>query len=167
MISLAAIGTVAWLTVGRTLRRVERLRSQVATVTASGDLGRRVPETGTDELAGLGLTMNEMLEALERSAERQRRFVADAAHELRTPIAGLSASLEVAVSHPEITRDRSWIGELADGHRRLGRLVNDLLSWPASRGTLRSAATRSTWRASSPTPRGGRSRPASGCGPAG
>ena len=127
VISLAAIGTVAWLTVGRTLRRVERLRSQVATVTASGDLGRRVPETGTDELAGLGLTMNEMLEALERSAERQRRFVADAAHELRTPIAGLSASLEVAVSHPEITRDRSWIGELADGHRRLGRLVNDLL----------------------------------------
>ena len=127
LISLAAIGTVAWLTVGRTLRRVEGLRAEVAAVTASGDLGRRVPETGTDELARLGLTMNEMLGALARSAVRQRRFVADAAHELRTPIAGLSASLEVAVSHPEITRDRSWIQELADGHRRLGRLVNDLL----------------------------------------
>ena len=127
LISLAAIGTVAWLTVGRTLRRVERLRAQVAAVTASGDLGRRVPETGSDELARLGLTMNEMLDALARSAERQRRFVADAAHELRTPIAGLSASLEVAVSHPDLTRDRSWIQELADGHRRLGHLVNDLL----------------------------------------
>ena len=127
LISLAAIGTVAWLTVGRTLRRVEGLRAEVAAVTASGDLGRRVPETGTDELARLGLTMNEMLSALARSAERQRRFVADAAHELRTPIAGLSASLDVAVSHPDLTRDRSWIQELADGHRRLGRLVNDLL----------------------------------------
>jgi signal transduction histidine kinase len=125
--SLAVVAAVAWLTAGGTLRRVEWLRAQVAATTSSGDLARRVPEAGTDELSRLGSTLNEMLAAMSRSAERQRRFVADAAHELRTPLAGLSASLEVATSHPEMVTDRTWIAELAEGHRRLGRLVNDLL----------------------------------------
>ena len=126
-ISLAVVGAVAWLTAGRTLRRVERLRAQVAAITSSGDLARRVPEAGTDELSHLSSTLNEMLAAMSRSSERQRRFVADAAHELRTPLAGLSASLEIAISHPETAVDSTWVAELAGGHRRLGRLVNDLL----------------------------------------
>jgi signal transduction histidine kinase len=126
-VSLAAVGAVAWLTAGGTLRRVERLRAQVAAITGSGDLARRVPEAGTDELSRLSSTLNEMLAAMSRSAERQRRFVADAAHELRTPLAGLRASLDVAVSHPETAADQTWVAELAEGHRRLGRLVNDLL----------------------------------------
>jgi signal transduction histidine kinase len=109
------------------LRRVERLRAQVAAITGRGDLARRVPEAGTDELSRLGSTLNDMLAAMSRSAERQRRFVADAAHELRTPLAGLRASLDVAISHPEIAVDQTWVAELAEGHRRLGRLVNDLL----------------------------------------
>jgi signal transduction histidine kinase len=125
--SLAVVAVVAWLTAGRTLRRVERLRAQVAMITASGDLARRVPDAGTDELAHLSSTLNGMLAAMSRSSERQRRFVADAAHELRTPLAGLSASLEVAISHPETAADGTWIAELSEGHRRLGRLVNDLL----------------------------------------
>jgi signal transduction histidine kinase len=126
-VSLAAVGAVAWLTAGGTLRRVERLRAQVNAITGSGDLARRVPETGTDELSRLSSTLNDMLAAMSRSAERQRRFVADAAHELRTPLAGLRASLDVAVSHPETAADQTWVAELAEGHRRLGRLVNDLL----------------------------------------
>ncbi len=126
-VSLAVAGAVAWLTAGRTLRRVDGLRAQVSAITASGDLARRVPQTGGDELARLGSTLNEMLAALSRSAERQRRFVADAAHELRTPLAGLSASLDVAISHPGTAERGSWAAELRDGHRRLGRLINDLL----------------------------------------
>ena len=124
---LVTVAAVAWLAVGSTLRRVERLRAQVETVTASGDLSRRVQGAGRDELAGLGATLDEMLAALARSDERQRRFVADAAHELRTPIAGLHASIEVAGLHPNLPRDDKWLGELRDGHRRLGRLVDDLL----------------------------------------
>jgi signal transduction histidine kinase len=126
-VCLAVVCTAAWLAAGRTLRRVERLRAQVTAITHSGDLTRRVPEAGQDELAGLGSTLNEMLAALSRSAERQRRFVADAAHELRTPLAGLSASLDVALSHPETVEDGAWLAELRDGHQRLGRLINDLL----------------------------------------
>ena len=126
-ISVVVIGAVAWAVVGRTLRRVELLRAQVETITSSGDLGQRLEATGTDELSRLGSTLNDMLATLAESNERQRRFVADAAHELRTPLAGLSASLQVAISHPETTRDNAWLNELADGHRRLGRLVNDLL----------------------------------------
>lgn len=125
--SVAMVAAVAWLAVGRTLRRVERLRAQVLAVTASGDLSRQVPQSGADELARLGATLNAMLAALARSAERQRRFVADAAHELRTPIAGLNASIDVAARHTELARDPGWFGELSDGHRRLGRLVDDLL----------------------------------------
>jgi signal transduction histidine kinase len=126
-LSLVVIGAVAWLAVGRTLRRVERLRTQAATITSTGDLGHRLPMTGHDELSDLGTTLNDMLAELSKSAERQRRFVADAAHELRTPLAGLSASLQIAISHPDTTRDAGWLSELADGHRRLARLVNDLL----------------------------------------
>jgi signal transduction histidine kinase len=126
-LSVTVVGVVAWLTAGRTLRRVELMRAQVEAITASGDPGRRVTDAGTDELARLSSTLNEMLAAMSRSSERQRRFVADAAHELRTPLAGLSTSLEVAISHPETAADGSWVAELADGHRRLGRLVNDLL----------------------------------------
>jgi signal transduction histidine kinase len=132
-VSLAVVAAVAWITAGLTLRRVELVRAQVEAITSSGDLTRRVPGarrapgSGTDELAQLSSTLNEMLAAMSRSADRQRRFVADAAHELRTPLAGLSASLDVAISHPETVHDRTWVVELADGHRRLGRLVNDLL----------------------------------------
>lgn len=124
---LAMVAAVAWFAVGRTLGRVERLRAQVATVALGGELTRRVPAKGRDELAGLGGTLNEMFAALARSDERQRRFVADAAHELRTPIAGLHASIEVAVRHPDLARDGLWLRELRDGHGRLARLVEDLL----------------------------------------
>jgi signal transduction histidine kinase len=67
-----------------------------------------------------------MLASLESSAERQRRFTADAAHELRTPLAGLTAALEVARQHPHIPRD-TLDAELLAGHRRLSRTVSDLL----------------------------------------
>jgi signal transduction histidine kinase len=125
--SVAMVAAVAWLAVGRTLRRVERLRAQVRAIAASGDLDRRVPESGADELAGLGVTLNEMLAALARASDRQRRFVADAAHELRTPIAGLNASIDVSVRHPHLACDPAWLGEMSDDHHRLGRLVDDLL----------------------------------------
>jgi signal transduction histidine kinase len=126
-ICLALIALVSWATAGRTLRRVELLRSHASTITADGGPDGRLPVSGGDELARLGATLNEMLTALAHSAERQRRFVADAAHELRTPIAGLAASIDVARYHPETIDQTAWTAELAEGHHRLGQLVDDLL----------------------------------------
>jgi signal transduction histidine kinase len=125
-LALVVVGFVAWLTAGRVLRPVERMRTQAAAITASGDLSGRLPHSGADELTRLAHTLNELLASRQRSADRQRRFVADAAHELRTPLAGLTAALEVAQEHPGTARD-TLAGELLAGHRRLGRTVNDLL----------------------------------------
>lgn len=124
--ALLVVGVVAWFTAGRVLRPVERMRNRAAAITASADPSGRLPRSGTDELSKLAGTLNGMLASLERSATRQRRFVADAAHELRTPLAGLTAALEIAQHHPDIARD-TLIGELLAGHRRLSRTLNDLL----------------------------------------
>jgi signal transduction histidine kinase len=131
--ALIVVGVVAWLTAGRALRPVEQMRSRATAITVSGDPSGRLPKSGTDELRKLAETLNAMLASLEYSADRQRRFVADAAHELRTPLAGLTAALEIAQQHPEIARD-TLIGDLLAGHRRLSRTVNDLLVLAALEG---------------------------------
>lgn len=100
---LAVIALVTWLVTRRALRPVDAIRSEMAAITASEDLARRVPEPDThDEIARLASTTNETLAALQSSVERQRRFVADASHELRSPIASLRTQLEVGAAHPEL-----------------------------------------------------------------
>ena len=71
--------------------------------------------------------MNAMLDRLQRSAERQRRFVADASHELRSPLASTRAQLEVALSHPDAAVWESTAEDLLSENQRMERLVNDLL----------------------------------------
>ncbi|WP_251074317.1 HAMP domain-containing protein, partial [Streptomyces sp. ISL-111] len=98
---LAVVAGVTWLVTRRALRPVEGIRREMAAITASEDLARRVPEPDSrDEIARLARTTNETLTVLEASVERQRRFVADASHELRSPIASLRTQLEVAEAHP-------------------------------------------------------------------
>ncbi|MFF7548630.1 sensor histidine kinase [Streptomyces canus] len=100
---LGVVAAVTWLVTRRALRPVEGIRAEMAAITASEDLARRVPVPDThDEVARLARTTNETLAALETSVERQRRFVADASHELRSPIASLRTQLEVAAAHPEL-----------------------------------------------------------------
>jgi signal transduction histidine kinase len=121
---LAVVAWVTWLVTRRALRPVEGIRREMAAITASEDLARRVPVPGThDEVARLASTTNETLAALESSVERQRRFVADASHELRSPIASLRTQLEVAAAHPELL---DLDGAVADTVR-LQRLAADLL----------------------------------------
>ncbi|GAA2399724.1 HAMP domain-containing sensor histidine kinase [Streptomyces glaucosporus] len=98
---LAVVGGVTWLVTRGALRPVEGIRREMAAIAAGTDLSRRVPEPPTgDEVARLARTTNETLAVLEASVERQRRFVADASHELRSPIASLRTQLEVAAAHP-------------------------------------------------------------------
>ncbi|WP_121702466.1 ATP-binding protein [Streptomyces sp. E5N298] len=121
---LAVVAWVTWLVTRRALRPVEGIRREMAAITASEDLARRVPVPDThDEVARLASTTNETLAALESSVERQRGFVADASHELRSPIASLRTQLEVAAAHPELL---DLEGAVADTVR-LQRLAADLL----------------------------------------
>jgi signal transduction histidine kinase len=118
---------VTWVVTGRSLRPVERMRAEVETIRAARPDARiEVPDTG-DEVARLATTMNAMLDRLDRSAESQRRFVSDASHELRSPIASIRQHAEVAVAHPDSTA----VSELADVVRseavRLQDLVTGLL----------------------------------------
>ncbi|MFD8728769.1 sensor histidine kinase [Streptomyces sp. NPDC059611] len=123
-ILLAVVAGVTWLVTRRALRPVEGIRREMAAITASEDLARRVPEPDSrDEIARLARTTNETLTVLEASVERQRRFVADASHELRSPIASLRTQLEVAHAHPELL---DLPGAVADTVR-LQVLAADLL----------------------------------------
>ena len=86
-----------------------------------------MPEGG-DELARLGGTLNEMLDRLERSAERERGFVASASHELRTPLALLRAELELALREGRSAEElREAVASAADESDRLVQLAEDLL----------------------------------------
>ncbi|MFD8687221.1 sensor histidine kinase [Streptomyces sp. NPDC059651] len=126
---LLVVAGVTWLVTRRALRPVEGIRREMAAITASEDLSRRVPEPGSrDEIARLARTTNETLTALEASVDRQRRFVADASHELRSPIASLRTQLEVGAAHPELldvpgaVADTVRLQELAAGLLLLARL---------------------------------------------
>jgi signal transduction histidine kinase len=125
---LALVGVLVWTFTGRALRPVEAIRTQVADISGQRDLHRRVPTTGTtDEIGRLALTMNAMLDRLEASAVTQQQFVADASHELRSPLSALQTTLEVAVAHPNSS---AWPDVASDALAeacRLHSLIEDLL----------------------------------------
>jgi signal transduction histidine kinase len=121
---LAVVAGVTWLVTRRALRPVEAVRAELAAITSSGGLARRVPvPDARDEIAGLAVTTNATLAALEASVARQRGFVADASHELRSPIASLRTQLEVAAAHPGLLDVDGAVEDVV----RLQRLAADLL----------------------------------------
>ncbi|MDH3308065.1 MAG: HAMP domain-containing histidine kinase [Acidimicrobiia bacterium] len=123
---LVSLALMTWWLVGRTLRPVEDLRAQVAEIGAT-DLHRRVPQhTPGDEIDRLAATMNEMLSRLESASERQRHFVADASHELRSPLTRMRNILEVDISDPT-RRDLAYVPLLSEVDE-MQRLVEDLLA---------------------------------------
>jgi signal transduction histidine kinase len=118
---------LAWMLAGRALRPVEAIRQEVGEVSA-GDLHRRVPvPPGDDEISRLARTMNDLLARLEAASERQRRFVSDASHELRSPLASLMAQVEVAGTHAETADWPAVARVVQEEGGRLSRLVDDLL----------------------------------------
>ncbi|WP_449061636.1 sensor histidine kinase [Planomonospora algeriensis] len=117
---LLLVAALTWLAVGRALAPVSAIRAELADITAS-DLHRRVPvPRSRDEIARLAETTNRTLDRLELAVGRHRRFVADAAHELRSPLAVLRARLELAPPQ------RLTAEALADVER-IQALTSDLL----------------------------------------
>ncbi|MEV6521180.1 ATP-binding protein [Longispora sp. NPDC051575] len=121
------VALMAWFVTGRALRPVEEIRARLAEISGQ-ELDRRVPVPPSgDEITRLAVTTNATLDRLEEAVARQRRFVADAAHELRSPLASLRTGLEVTLAHPEGVDWPAVFGTTLHDARRLGTLTDDLL----------------------------------------
>ncbi len=117
-----AAGLLAWRIVGAALRPVEALRRDVDELAGTG--GRvGVPDTG-DEIHDLAVTMNELLERTDAHQAEQRRFIADASHELKSPVANLRVVVETSPALAAVPDEQAvLVGET----ERLQGLIDDLL----------------------------------------
>jgi signal transduction histidine kinase len=126
-IVIAVSAGATYMLVARSMRSVDAIRSRVADISTS-DLAERVPvPESRDEIAALAETMNEMLARIEAGHAAQQRFVGDASHELRSPLATIISALEVAVAHPELLDEELAAGTLIPEAHRMQSLVDDLL----------------------------------------
>jgi signal transduction histidine kinase len=134
---LLLVGVTTWRAAGRALAPVDAIRAEVDAISAA-ELSRRVPDpSGHDEIARLAATMNRMLARLEAAQSRQRRFVSDASHELRSPLAAIRQHAEVALAHPHRTSTAQLAKVVLDENVRVQQLVEDLLLLArADEGTL-------------------------------
>jgi len=122
---LAVLAAIAWRVIGAALRPVEALRHGATQIDETSSDTERLPVPPTrDEISALATTLNDMLDRVAAARRKQRSFVADAAHELRSPLASMQTQLEVAERLGEGGALPADL--LADVHRLTG-LVEDLL----------------------------------------
>ncbi len=124
---LVIVALLVIMLTSRTLKPVERINREVASITGSNLHNRISVPPSMDEISELAVTMNQMLERLDNSAERSKRFVADASHELRSPLSAIQAELEVGILHPEATDWHRTATDALEESRRMQRIVEDLL----------------------------------------
>jgi signal transduction histidine kinase len=127
---LALVGIICWLMIGRALRPIELMRmevAEVATVRGRAEHHRVAEPTHDDEVGRLARTLNSMLDRMEASTARERRFVSDASHELRSPIANIRTELEVALHHPATADWWQVAGDVLAQNQRMEQLVASLL----------------------------------------
>jgi signal transduction histidine kinase len=118
-------GALAVLLTRRALRPLTRLTAGAEAIARTGDPGRRLPGGGQDEVGRLAATLNAMLATLERSRERERRFVGDASHELRTPLTALRGNAAYVARHGA---DPGVLADIESDAERLAALLDDLLA---------------------------------------
>ncbi len=124
MAVLAVASVLAWIVAGRVLAPL-RLLTETAHLISESDLTRRIPVQGTDEIAELTLTFNQMLDRLQAAFASQRDFINDAGHELRTPITIVRGHLELLGDDPQERRETVEL--VTDELDRMSRFVDDLL----------------------------------------
>jgi signal transduction histidine kinase len=121
------VALTAWWLAGQALRPVEAIRVEAEEI-GGATMHRRLPEPDSDdEIGRLARTMNAMLERLEDSARRQRQFVSDASHELRSPVAAIRTDLEVALREGARADWPTVANDVLAEERRLEILLGDLL----------------------------------------
>jgi signal transduction histidine kinase len=127
-LALVLASAAGYLLAGAALRPMEAMRRRAAEISASS-LDERLPVSeGRDEVARLGRTLNAMLARLESGVARERRFVADASHQLRTPLALLKAELDLALGRARSADElRAALTAAAETSDQLSRLAEDLL----------------------------------------
>lgn len=126
-LALVLIGTVVWVVVGRALAPVDRIRAQVDAIDATA-LDRRVPTTGSgDEVDRLAATMNRMLGRVDEGVRARQRFVSDASHELRSPLATMRQFAELSKTHPEATTPDELADVVLGEGERMHGIVEGLL----------------------------------------
>lgn len=135
LVTLGLSAFAGWLVAGSALRPIERLRRDAAAIQAS-DFGRRLEVAGNrDEIERLGTTLNVLLDRLQSSVAKERHFLDNASHELRTPVTILKGELELALSRPRTAaeleaavlsaaEEAEHLGDLADGLLLLSRVGN-------------------------------------------
>lgn len=122
---VAVLAVIAWRVIGAALAPVEALRQGAARIDESSSDVERLPVPPTrDEVSALAMTLNAMLDRITAARRKQRAFVADAAHELRSPLASMRTQLEVA---QRLGEGGDLPAELLADVDRLTTLVDDLL----------------------------------------
>jgi len=125
IILCAAVG--GWFLARHSFRPVAAMASRAAEIGAN-TLHERLPIVADDELGALARVLNDLLDRLEHSFEQQRRFMADASHELRTPTAIVRTEADVTLARPTRSAEeyRASMEIVQDAARRLGRIVDDV-----------------------------------------
>lgn len=128
LIAFLAFTIGIWLLGERVLAPLRKVTEAAAKVSGS-DLSQRVPVTkGRDEIHDLAVAINNMLDRLQESFETQRRFTADASHELRTPVTAIAGHASYLVRRTNPTPEQSdSLTVIRREAERMGKLVNDLL----------------------------------------
>lgn len=137
LIALALGVALSYWVAGRALAPLRRMAADAAEITHA-EPGRRLAYEGpADELGSLAASVNAMLDRLEAGAAEQRHFVADASHELRTPVAIIRGNVELLRSHGVPDECEESLEMIEDESSRMARLLDDLLSLARLQGPRR------------------------------
>ena len=117
----------AWIMTGRTLRSVDRMRRDAEAISTADLSARITAPSGDPDLTPLAETLNGLLARIEASVTEQKRFLSDASHELKSPIAATSLILQALRNNPEGLKEAEVLDDLTSENERLARIVDDLL----------------------------------------